>query len=319
MSGSAHMSFGSWLLERRRAAGVTQDELAELIDCAPITLQKIVSGKRRPSRQIALLLAAYFGVPEDEREAFVTFARADVPTTTPGAGSDHLTDLKAGAQTNATQNAPWRAIHLSKTNLPLVLTTLIGREQEQEEVRGRLMQPKVRLLTITGSPGTGKTRMAIEVATTLLGDFEDGVYQVELATLSDPAMVIPSIARALDLRETGAQSLEETLLGHIKDKRILLVLDNFEHLLDAGPEVVKLIQASPWIKVLITSREALHVRGERQYPLLPLSLPALADRSGQRPGLQELARNPAIQLFVERAQSVDADFALTEENALEVA
>ena len=196
-----------------------------------------------------------------------------------------------------------------------MLTTLIGREQEHDEICNLLRQRNVRLLTLTGSPGTGKTRLSIEVATGLLGDFEDGVYLAELAPLADPASVISSIARALDLRETGGQSIEETLLEHIKDKRILLVLDNFEHLLDAGPEVVKLIQASPWIKVLITSREALHVRGERQYPLPPLSLPVLADR----PGLEELARNPAIQLFAERARSVDVDFELTEENALEVA
>jgi predicted ATPase/transcriptional regulator with XRE-family HTH domain len=327
MSGSVHISFGSWLKERRREAGISQDELAGQIDCAPITLQKIVSGKRRPSRQIALLLAAYFGVPEDEHEAFVTFARAHIPT--PGISSPtsptsltakpgDLTDLTTEAQTNSSQNAPWRAVHLSKSNLPLVLTTLIGREHELDELCTRLRQPKVRLLTLTGSPGTGKTRLSIEVAASLLGDFEDGVYLVELAPLSDPAMVIPSIARTLDLRETGAQSIEETLLAHIKDKRILLVLDNFEHLLDAGPQVVKLIQASPWVKVLITSREALHVRGERQYPLHPLSLPLLANKPG-RPSLEELARNPAVQLFVERAQSVDMDFALTEENALEVA
>ncbi len=141
MSGSIYISFGSWLKERRREAGITQDELAELIDCAPITLQKIVSGKRRPSRQIALLLAAYFGVPEDEREAFVTFARAPLPapgTSSPASPASltakpgDLTATTTKAQTNPSQNAPWRAVHLSKSNLPLALTTLIGREQEQE-------------------------------------------------------------------------------------------------------------------------------------------------------------------------------------------
>lgn len=316
MSGSVHISFGSWLLERRRAAGITQDELAERIDCAPITLQKIVSGKRRPSRQIALLLAAYFGVPEDEHEAFVTFARASSPA--PSTSSPASPNDKPGEgttlPTEAQNNAPWRAVHLSKSNLPLALTTLIGREEELEEICSRLRQPKIRLLTVTGSPGTGKTSLGIEVAASLLDDFEDGVYLVELATLNDPTTVIPSIARTLDLRETGGQSIEETFLAYVKDKRILLVLDNFEHLLDAGPEVVKLIQASPWLKVLITSREALHVRGERQYPLSPLRLPVLA----HRPSLEELARNPAVELFVERTQAV-MDFELTGENAGDVA
>lgn len=308
VSGAVHISFGRWLKEQRRRTGITRDALADQVACSTETLQKIEAGERRPSRQIALSLAGLFQVPSDEQEAFVSFARALSPKGSLTPEHEHEHEL-------GQEHSPWRAVHLSKSNLPLALTTLIGRERELDEVCSRLMQPKVRLLTLTGSPGTGKTRMAIEVATALLGDFEDGVYLVELAPLSDPAMVISVMARTLDLRETGGQSIEETLLAYVKDKRILLVLDNFEHLLDAGPQVVKLIQASPWIKVLITSREALHVRGERQYPLPPLRLPVPANK----PSLEELARSPAVQLFVERAQDADAGFALTEENALEVA
>lgn len=324
---SVPVSFGEWLKQHRRESGITREDLAAQTACSSITLQKIEAGERRPSRQIALRLATLFHVPADEQEAFVAFARtlsprAPVATSplvsmspspaTPGVPHP---EAESNEQKQTRTHSPWRAVHLSKSNLPLVLTTLIGREQEQDKLCSRLRQSNVRLLTLTGSPGTGKTRLSIAVAAALLGDFEDGVYLAELAPLSDPAMVIPAIARTLGLRETGTQLIEETLLAHIKDKRMLLVLDNFEHLLDAGPEVVKLIQASPWIKVLVTSREALHVRGEQRYPLPPLSLPVLADR----PSLEELARNPAVQLFTERAQSADMDFALTEENALEVA
>src|SRR5215207_10737477 len=176
MNDSVHISFGEWLKQRRREAGITRDDLAERTACSSITLQKIESGERRPSRQIALSLAELFHVPVDEQEAFITFARNLSPRdptldlSSPLTGANHIAPHLVHAakeqreeQEQAHTRAPWRAVHLSKSNLPLVLTTLIGREQEQDALYALLRQQKVRLLTLTGPPGTGKTRLSIEV------------------------------------------------------------------------------------------------------------------------------------------------------------
>jgi predicted ATPase len=145
--------------------------------------------------------------------------------------------------------------------------------------------------------------------------FADGVYFVDLASVTDPHQVLPAVARVLGLRESRDRTIVAVLMEHVREKRMLLLLDNFEQVLDAALDVVQLLQSSPWLKVLVTSREALHVRGERRYSVPPLGLPDLRNL----PCIEEIATCPSVQLFVERAQAVAPDFAMGEDNAEDVA
>ena len=292
------ITFGAWLKQRRKEQGMPADHLAERIGCSTVTLLKIESGNRRPSRQIALLLADSFDIPNDEREAFVTFARTGPVVTSVGSPT-----------------APWRIAHLRHVNLPAVLTSLVGREVEGRATREQLLNPRTRLLTLTGPPGIGKTRLALDVASEVGENFQDGVYFVDLSPIIDPDLVLEAVGRVLGLKEESGRPMEKAILDHVRDRRTLLVLDNFEQVLDAAPIVVRLLEGCPWLKVLATSREALHVRGEKHLPVPPLALPDLSDL----PPAHALDKYPAVKLFTERAAEAEYDFALTTENAQDVA
>jgi predicted ATPase/class 3 adenylate cyclase len=210
---------------------------------------------------------------------------------------------------------PLRTLELRLHNLPLQPTPLIGREKEVHEVTERLRRSEVRLLTLTGPGGTGKTRLALQAAAELVEEFEDGVFFVNLAPLTDPELVPSSIAQVLGVRETGGRSLPERLHEHLRERRMLLVLDNFEQVVEAAPVVTALLAAAPRLKVLVTSRTALHLRGEKGYVVPPLSLPD----PKQLPPLERLGQYEAVRLFIERALDVRGDFAVTDENAPAVA
>lgn len=312
-------SFGTWLRGRRREAGVAQEDLAGRIGCSLAALQKLESGERRPSRQVALLLANYFAVPPDEHEAFVTFAR----TTFIGADPSPSPSVLGPQSSVLPPKSPWRITRHLHTNLPSMLTALIGRERDETAVRHLLHQTRTRLVTLTGPPGVGKTRLGLQLAADMADNFEDGVFFVDLAAVVDPDMMLPAVAHVLGLRETGKQPIEQALLEHLRGKRLLLLLDNFEQVLDAAPALVELMQASPWLKVLVTSREALYVRGEKLFSVPPLDLPDpgfIIDTDGGGISIPEsLAHNPAMQLFQERAEAVQPAFTLTTENARDVA
>jgi predicted ATPase len=169
-------------------------------------------------------------------------------------------------------------------------------------------------LTLTGTGGTGKTRLALQVASELLAEFADGVWLVALASIADPVLVASAIAQTLGVKESADFSLNERLKFFLRAKQMLLLLDNYEQIIAAGSLVVELLSSCPHLKVLITSRAALHVRWEHEYPVQPLAVPDLNQASAQ-----SLAQSPSVDLFIQRACAVRPEFALTEENARAVA
>jgi predicted ATPase len=235
------------------------------------------------------------GLSEEERSSLLA--------TVPGRG-----------KTGATVDAP---VGVPEVHLPSPPTPLLGRERELVEIGELLLGSGVRLLTLTGIGGVGKTRLAVEAARATLaaGGFPDGAAFVALAPLRDPALVLSTVAGSLGVREEGGEDAAAVLLTALREKRMLLVLDNFEHLLEAAAEVVHLIEACPGLVVLATSRARLRVRGEQEYPVPPLGLPP----STQNPTEAEVLATPSGRLFVERAGAASVTFALTPDNAADVA
>jgi predicted ATPase/DNA-binding CsgD family transcriptional regulator len=197
---------------------------------------------------------------------------------------------------------------------PAPLAPFVGREREREVVCALLRHPDVRLLTLTGPGGVGKTRLALRVAADLTPEFPGGTSWVALAPITDPAFVPSATAHALGVPVTGDREPVDALTACLADRAYLLVLDNFEQVLGAASDVARLLAACPRLKVLVTSREVLHLYGEQAYLVPPLALPDLV----RLPPLDELARNDAVRLFVERAHAADPAFALTDENAAAV-
>ena len=199
--------------------------------------------------------------------------------------------------------------------LPVQLTPLIGREHEVTTVVRLLRRDNVRLVTFTGPGGTGKTRLALQVASELADVFVGGVFFVSLASISDPMLVMPTIARALGIRDGVGQPALGRLVEVLQQKQVLLLLDNFEQVVEAAPQVMELLTSCPQLKLLVTSREVLHVRSEREFAVPPLALPDPTNL----PKLAALARTPSVALFLQRAQAARPEFKLTSTNARAVA
>jgi predicted ATPase/class 3 adenylate cyclase len=210
---------------------------------------------------------------------------------------------------------PLRTLEGSPNNLPLQPTPLVGREQEVAEVAQRLSESPSRLLTLTGPGGTGKTRLALQAAADLLEEVEDGAFFISLAALTEPKLVASAVAAPLGVIETADRQLEEGLKEYLREKKLLLLLDNFEQVLEGASLVRELLSVCPNLKVLATSRTPLRIYGEREYPVPPLSLPDPT----RLPSLEDLTQYEAVRLFIERASDARPDFSITNENASAVA
>ena len=293
-------TFGARLRRLREAAGITQEELASRAGLSPNAVSALERGaRRRPYPHTVRSLADALGLDEGGRAALLA--------AVPGRGA-----APSGAEDAPVPSASTGS---AASTLPHPATALVGREKELGEVGGLLARPEVRLLTLTGIGGVGKTRLAAEVAREAAEDFPDGAAFVGLAPLGDPALLVSTVARVLGLREAEGRTPREVLEGHLRGKRLLLVLDNLEHLLGAAPEVAALIEACPRLVVLATSRAPLRVRGEQEYPVAPLALPP----STRAPTEDDVLGSPSGRLFLERARAVSPGFAVTPENAGDVA
>src|ERR1022692_1576230 len=206
---------------------------------------------------------------------------------------------------------PVKQMEIRPTNLPVQRTGFVGREKEVDAAKELLLRQDVRLVTVTGPGGMGRTRLAVQVASGLVERFPGGTHFVPLSSLSDPGLIASVIVQTLGIREAGGQSALEILRENLQGAPMLLVLDNFEHLVQAAPTVAELLAMSPNLKIMVTSRAALHVYGEHEFPVPPLALPdALA-----MPPVEVLSQYPAVALFVQRAVAVKPDFELNRENA----
>jgi predicted ATPase/DNA-binding XRE family transcriptional regulator len=284
------VSFGARLKALREAAGFTQEELATIAGLSVHAVSALERGeRRRPQVETVRALSSALDLTGPTRDAFVASARAPAQAT----AVDELTGV----------------------SLPMPLTALLGRETEVQRLRQWLADPAGRLMTLVGPGGVGKTRLALEFARAMMQEGSMRVRFVSLAAIRDPSFVMAAIAESLDLVDVTALDLPRRVRAALQDRVTLLVLDNFEHLLDTAPLVADLLTSAASLRVLVTSRAPLRLRGERQHAVEPLELQSGAEAMAPA----DLALAPAVRLFLERVRDVQPDFRLSSANGASVA
>ena len=299
--------FGDLLKKFRTAKSMTQEELAERAGLSVHGISDLERGARRWPRRATLdLIASALHLTDADHAILVAAARRPIASATSGQITA-VGSATTGESASHTSTPPIR-------NAPMPMTPLIGREAEVQIISD-LLQGDTRLLTITGPGGIGKTRVALQVASSLGTTSPDGVYFVGLAAIREPDLVVPAIAQALGVMMVNGQSPLAALIAVLRERRTVLLLDNFEQITAAAPSIGSLLTSCPHLKILVTSRAALHLAGEQEYLLPPLAGPD----PHQLPDVASLAAYPAIALFLQRAQAVKPDLVLTETNGPAVA
>lgn len=291
---NAPITFGDWLHQRRNALRLTREQLAARVGCSVSALRKLEAGERRPSLQIAELLANALGVEAEARPTFLKVARGELNVDRlPSPG---LTTASSGQQRPASPPTP-------RLNLPTHATPLVGRQVELAELGRLLHEPHCQLLTLVGPGGIGKTRLAVRAARQFGDAFPDGAAFVPLAPLNAARFVFPAIADSVGFRFSGPADPQSQLTAYLSDKRMVLVLDNAEHLLaDGAADLLgHLLQSAPGVKLLVTSREVLNLQAE--WVFVVQGLPVPDEATGSRP-----AEGGAVELFLQRAQRAHVGF-----------
>jgi predicted ATPase/DNA-binding XRE family transcriptional regulator len=283
-------SFGTWVKRRRKALDLTQQELAKQIGCSPSLIFKIESDERRPSRQMAELLAKKLDIPAEQRSLFLKIARKE----------------KAADTLGETPPSNHSSVH-PKNQIPKPLDPLVGREFELAEISRLLLDPNCHMLTLTGTGGIGKTRLALEAALQGQESFAYGGVFIHLAPLNGRDQIVTAIADSLGIVLYSASDRSVQLITHLRDKELLLVLDNFEHLLEMEDCVSlpsDILMGAPSVKLLATSREPLQLQAEWVFEVRGLPVPALNESDG-------LETSSAVKFFIQRAKQAHVDFELT--------
>jgi predicted ATPase/transcriptional regulator with XRE-family HTH domain len=290
-------TFGEWLRQRRNELHLTREQFAKRVGCSVSALRKIEDGERRPSGQIAELMANCLNIPSTERSTFVNVARGEWSVDRLASPSKPI----AGPSVSSASTT-------SRINLPVVPTPLIGRQREVAELNQLLRDPECRLLTLVGPGGIGKTRLAIETAAHMQADFADGVYFVPLAAVHTTRLIVPIIADAIGFAFPSAGAADPTtqLFSYLKQKEALLLTDNLEQLLtEPGVEVLaNLLAHAPHVKLLATSRESLGLHSEWVYDVQGLPIPDSRDAEGS-------AQHTSVELFLQRARRAHVGFIAT--------
>jgi predicted ATPase/DNA-binding CsgD family transcriptional regulator/transcriptional regulator with XRE-family HTH domain len=310
--------FGALLRRHRLAAGLTQEALAGRAGLSARAVSDLErDAARLPRLDSLVLLGDALALTAAELATLRAAARplADTPASSPQRRMDPVQTPRAPLGRGRTSRFAYLQ---AAAALPSQLSSFVGRERELVQVQALIATS--RLLTLTGPGGIGKTRLAVEAAAAAHNEFEHGVCFVALASISDPLLVAPTIAHALGVRVAGSGPTLESLKSFLRDRHLLLVIDNFEQVLGAAFEISELLAACPRLHVLVTSRAALRLSAERELLVPPLLLPDPArDVATGRPGHTALNDCESVRLFVDRAQAVNGHFALTDDNAAAVA
>lgn len=292
-------TFGGWLKRRRKLLDLTQEQLGRLAGCSGAAIRKFEADERKPSRQLALLLANALQIPEAERDVFVQLARHASPETLPG-----FVQLVSSL----------KPVAMPAENLPAPLTSLVDRVNDIAAVSVLLLEPTIRWVTLIGPPGIGKTRLCIQSGRQVLAEFSDGIWFVDLAPLEDAGNILPAICRELSRFEPPPAASLESLANTLKGRNALLILDNFEHVTEAAIEIAELLKRCARLKVLATSRIPLHIYGEHEYRVPPLTTPPRKAAQNYK----ELMDYESVQLFVTRTRQHQPSFTVSPETAVAI-